>query len=373
MASMILGLRRAMAFAWKWRGGATGIPALESEVERGDRQVPATLLRPDGRSSPLPGWVVLHGVTRPGRHHPTLLRFARALAGSGASVLVPEIPEWRELDLAPEEAAATVRASVLHLDEREDVLPGRIGIMGFSLGVPQVLLAAADPALAGHLRGVAGFGGYGSLDRTLHFLFLGEHEWEGRTHRVDTDPYGRWVIGGNYLTRTPGFEAAEDVALALLELARQAGDLQVGAWEARFDSLKAELEGGIHPSRRLLYRAFTSPERAGRNGGPPKGFLRDLAGTLAETIRRETPSAEPTRFLDRISLPVRLVHGRGDRLIPYSETLRLVEAFPRDKDVRAYLTGLFSHSQVDEEPPLGGVVAEQLQFLRMLSDLLTLV
>jgi len=293
----------------------------------------------------------------------------RALAGTGASVLVPEIPEWRELHLAPDEAARTIRASVFFLEGRGGTLPDRIGVMGFSLSVPQVLLAATEPSLKGHLRGVAGFGGYGNLDRTIHFLFQGEHEWEGKVHLADPDPYGRWIVGGNYLTKVPGFEDAGDVAHALLTLARTAGDLQVGAWESCYDSVKEELIREIHPSRHDLFRTFAPP--TGQT--PAKELSSQLSAGLANAARGTTPYSEPASFLDRISVPVRLVHGRGDRLIPFSETLRLAEAFPRTADVGVYLTGLFSHSQMDTGSGAGGGVEEQLHFLRMLSDLLMLV
>jgi pimeloyl-ACP methyl ester carboxylesterase len=366
---MIVGLKRALSFAWKWKVGATGIQEEEMEIERGDRSVPATLYYPDHLPAPVPGWVVLHGVTRPGRHHPTLLRFVRALAGTGAAVLVPEIPEWRELCLAPDEAGATIRTSVLHLAERGEALPDRIGVMGFSLGVPQVLLAATDPSLRGRLRGVAGFGGYGDLDRTIHFLFRGEHEWEGRVHETDPDPYGRWIVGGNYLTRVAGFEDAGDVAHALLSLAREAGDLQVGAWEACYDSVKEGLIKEIHPSRHDLFRAFAPPT----GHAPPKELSSMLVPVLADAARAAAPHAEPGSFLERISVPVRLVHGRGDRLIPFSETLRMAEAFPSTADIRVYLTGLFAHSQMDSAAGAEGGVEEQLHFLRILSDLLMLV
>ena len=366
---MIVGIKRALGFAWKWRGGATGIQEDEVEVQRGDRSVPATLFHPNYARFPLPGWVVLHGVTRPGRHHPTLLRFVRALAGTGATVLVPEVPEWRELYLAPDEAQATIRASVLHLAETEGTLPDRIGVMGFSLGVPQVLLATTDPSLKGRIRGVAGFGGYGNLDRTIHFLFHGEHKWEGKSHVADPDPYGRWVLGGNYLTQVPGFEDAGDVAQGLLSLARRAGDLQVGAWESCYDSVKQDLLREIHPSRHDLFRAFAPP--TGR--APPKELSSQLVPALAEATRAAAPYSEPISFLDRIAVPVRLVHGRGDRLIPFSESLRLAEAFPPTADVQVYLTGLFSHSQMDTAAGAEGGVEEQLHFLRILSDLLTLI
>lgn len=366
---MLTGIRRALNFAWKWRGGATGIKEDEFEIHRGDRTVPVTHCRPNYSRSPLPSWVVLHGVTRPGRHHPMLVRFVRSLAGTGSNVIIPEIPEWRELLLAPDEAARTIRAAVLQVGSMKEALPDRVGIMGFSLGVPQVLLAATDRALNPHLSGIAGFGGYGDLDRTMRFLFRGDHEWDGKDYHLDPDPYGRWIVVGNYLTMIPGFQEAGDVAGALLTLAKKAGDLQVGAWESCYDEVKKQLQSKVHPARRELFRAFAPPS----GEYPPDDISNEMAPALAEAARMATPNSQPLSFLDRISVPVRLVHGRGDRLIPFSESLRLAEAFPAGTDVRVYLTGLFSHSQVDNSPGAGGGPEEQLNFLRMLSDLLSLV
>ena len=366
---MIAGIQRALRFGRIWKGGIGRASEEEVEIQRGDRSVPATLIRPHAPSAPLPAWVVLHGVTRPGRHHPALVRFIRALAGTGAVVLVPEIPEWRDLYLAPDEAAATIRASVDMLEAERSTEPGGIGVMGFSLGVPQVLFSAIDPSLQGRLGGVAGFGGYGDLDRTIHFLFEGEHEWENHVYRMDPDPYGRWIVGGNYLTRIPGLEDAGDVATALIALAKKAGDMRVGAWDACYDSFKEELMTGVHPSRHDLFRTFAPST----GETPARELSRQLVPALAEAARTAAPHSEPLSFLHRITVPVRLVHGRGDRLIPFSESLRLEQAFPRDRDTRAYLTPLFSHSKEENSGGTGLGVEDHLGFLRILADLLTLV
>jgi pimeloyl-ACP methyl ester carboxylesterase len=313
--------------------------------------------------------VVLHGVTRPGRNHPTLVRFVRALAGTGSQVLVPEIPEWADLYLAPDQASATVRAAVSMLARHPGTRPGGMGIMGFSLGVPQVLLSATDPELADHIRGVAGFGGYASLDPTLRFLFFGEHEWEGRRYRTEPDPYGRWIMGGNYLTSIPKYRDAEDVAQALLALARQAGDRQVAAWDSSLDRVKDDLMARVHPDRHDLFRLFAPP--AGQN--PNRIEADRLIPGLVAAADKSSSQARPMDFLKEVSAPVRLVHGRGDQLIPFSESLRLAQAFPPNANVRVYLTGLFSHSRAAGVGRAGEGVPEQLHFLRILADLLTLV
>lgn len=333
-----------------------------------DRTLPATLYAPGFRSRPLPGWVVLHGITRTGRKHPNLIRFARALASSGAAVLVPEIPEWRELYLAPGAVADTIRASVLELDRAPITAPGQTTVIGFSFGAPQAIIASTDPTLEGHLSAVVGFGGYCDMERTARFLFLGEHDWEGKTHTIEPDPYGRWILGANYLTRTSEGKDAEDVAEALFALARKAGDLQVGSWEATFDGMKTQLEEGIHPARRALFRTFAPP--AGII--PREEEVETLAPALAQAMREDTPLAEPSPFLDQVKVPVRLIHGREDRLIPFSETLRLRDRFPSSADVRVHMTGLFAHSYPDGVRGRFQDVREKVNFLRMLSDILRL-
>src|SRR4051812_43066548 len=99
---MIRDAGAGLAFARSWLSGRADVVARETELDRGDRRVPATLYQPARtRRSGTPGWIMLHGVTVPGREHAQLVRFARSVAHTGAAVLVPEVPEWRALRLAP--------------------------------------------------------------------------------------------------------------------------------------------------------------------------------------------------------------------------------------------------------------------------------
>src|SRR5690606_13815038 len=162
---------------------------------RGGVRIPATLILPTRRPGPLPAWIALGGISRMGRFHPQLMRFAEALASSGAAVVVPEIPEWRNLEVAAGPAAPTVRGCLDLLRTRREVCPGKVGLIGFSFGAPQVAIAAVKEDLAPHIAGIVLFGAYCSLERTLGCQFTGRHEWDGVEHELDPDPYGRWVVG----------------------------------------------------------------------------------------------------------------------------------------------------------------------------------
>ena len=358
-------LLRPLRFGWGFLGGPIRVHEEEISLSRQDREVPATLYLP-GTGRALPGWVVLHGITRPGRAHPSLQRFARAVAGSGAAVLVPEIPEWTELRLVADTTLPTIKAAVLALDARPETREGDTGLIGFSFGAPQALIASTDPSLDGHLAAVVGFGSYCDIRRTIRFLFTGAHEWEGRRYEARPDPYGRWVLGANLLPRTEGHGGSDAVAEALLDLARYSGDQRVESWKPFYDRRIARTREALDGPDRRLFDLFA----------PPSGRLPDPVGAaaLAEAVADGAEALphpmDPAPYLEALSTPVRLLHGRGDRLIPFTETLRLRRAFGPDADVRADITGLFAHSRSDPLRSFLRIPGEAATFYRALKGVL---
>jgi len=360
---------QALRYARSW--GSGGIPVREEEllIDRGEDRVPATLFLPPGvagaRGRGLPGWVVLHGITRPGRAHPSLLRFARSLAHTGAAVLVPEIPEWRELRLAPTQALPTIRAAILALDARPETLPGALGLIGFSFGAPQALIAAGDPEVRDRLAVAVGFGGYARLEPTLDFHFTGEFERGGVPHRLRPDPYGRWIVGANYLTATQAHADAGDVAEALRTLAVAAGEAQRECWDPVFAPLKSRLRQGIGASRRELFDLFAAPD----SREPEASAAREVVRALCTATDRVDPLLNPIPALRPLSVPVHLVHGRQDQLIPFTETLALADVLPAPHVVTT-VTDLFTHSQGSRAGSALHGAREGIRFLGALRGIL---
>ena len=366
---MIRDIALGARYARSWLSGKTDVTVSEIQLDRGDRTVPATLILPNRRPRrPLPGWILLHGATVGGRDHPQLARFARSVANTGAAVIVPDVPEWSRLALAPDLTLPTVRAAIPRLLAVPGVADRPVGLVGFSFGGPHAVTAGADPSLAKQLAGVVSFGGYCDLARTLQFLFLGEHEWEGKRFQTSPDPYGRWIVGGNYLHRTPGFEDARDVADALLALASEAGARGLPSKDPDYDPLKRELAARIDPSRRALFETFAPPA-----GVPPdRAAAEELVRKMVPAIRRVDPLMDPEDRLRQVRLPVRLVHGLGDILIPYTETLRMARQLTASTDLRATVTPVFAHSREERGSGIGGLV-NSLSFVRTLGKVLRLV
>lgn len=359
---------RTLRYVRTWLSDRADLLTEEVELDRNGTAIPATLLKPVSKG-PWPAWVVLHGVTRPGRSHAQLVRFSRAVASTGCAVLVPEVPEWREMDLAPSLTLPTIQTSIDALLSDGTARGGRVGLVGFSFGAPQAVTAAGDPSISDRVRGVVGFGGYWDLERTLRFQFTGEHEWEGRSHHDRPDPYGRWIAGANYLTSIPGYEEMHDVADALGGLAKAAGDRGIVAWDPSFDDDKVVLRQEMVPGHREVFDLFAPPSGT----EPDREAGETMAHALAESARRVHPEIEPGARIDRVRCPVHLLHGRHDHLVPFSEGLRLERALPAEVRSTATVTPLFGHSTQDPFPgPIEGM-KEGVLFLRALRGVFGLV
>jgi pimeloyl-ACP methyl ester carboxylesterase len=348
-----------------------GVVAEETTYRRGDETLPATLYYPRRIAGPLPGWLTLHGLTYQGREHPSLRRLGRALAAAGGVVLVPDLPEWRGLRVAPRTTVRTIKAAVVELDALGITEPGRIGVMGFSFGATQALIAATDPLLEGRLAGVVSWGGYADIHRATRFAFLGEHELDHRVHRLEPDPYGRWILAGNYLGLLDEHSDGE-LAAACMALALEAGRRKAMAWEPALDPFKEESRRRLGAGDRALFDLIA----------PPTGVTLDAASRqrlgvlvdrmLAAALARE-PLLDARPYLGRVPMPVFLAHGRGDRLVPWTEMVRLRRALPPDRVTFSDTTALFSHSTEERRVASPAAAVEVVRFIRLMHRMLRLI
>jgi len=360
---------RTFRYTACWLTGRASLVTREVRLDRAGTPVPATLTMPARVERPLPTWIVLHGITRPGRGHPTLVRFTRALASAGFAVVVPEVPEWRELSLATHLTVPTIRACLATLDAVDEVAHLPVGLVGFSFGAPQAIAASADPGLRGRIAGVVGFGGFCDLEHTLRFQFTGEHEWGRDRYHLRPDPYGRWIVGANYLTAIPGYESRAAVADALRRLAAIAGDSGIISWDATFEEPRRDLRRALSAEDRPVFDLFAPASPA----EPDRAEGEAMALALAEAGRRVEPALEATRSFGAVGGPVHILHGRQDHLIPFSEAFRLRDALPAEAVAGATVTSLFGHSTQDPFPGLIDGARETVSFFRALAGVLGVV
>lgn len=314
-------------------------------VEVGSERRGATLFTPMQRG-PWPAWIVLHGVTVPGRHHAGVRRMARALAAAGQAALVPEVPSWTALHVNPRDTAPVVEGALALLGGLRTVDRQRVGLMGFSVAATWALEVAAGD-LGHDLRAVVGLGGYAEFACMVRAMITGEHEWRGRVERYVPDPYGRWIVGAGLLAEVEGTAYGtraerEMAARALHQLAVTAGRNGALAGEPVYDPLIARLRSVLPPGVLPAWDLLAPPSRR-RVGDRAAG--RALAAALAAAGLRRYPELDPAGRLAGLRVPVILLHGRQDTLIPCTETLRLAALLPSGVPRTVTLIRLIGHAK----------------------------
>ncbi len=299
-----------------------GVP-LDVGEARGRLYTPASVSDP-------PGVVLLHGVHRLGIDEPRLQRFARAVAAAGVVVLTPQIAEIADYRIDPRSidtigaAAAALRARLGH---------GRVGVMGMSFAGGLSLLAAADPRFSKDIGFVVAIGAHDDLGRVLRF-FATDHivQPDGVDVALKAHEYGALVmIYGN----AERFFPPADVAVA-----REA--LRFRLWEQPEAALARARE--LPPASRAIVEALFE----GRLDAIRPALLAaiDQGG---ETMSRVSPHGH----LASIHVPVFLLHGQGDTVIPAAETLWIASEVPPGELRVALVSPAIVHVEIHGEPPLG--------------------
>ncbi len=258
--------------------------------------LPVTPWRADRYTRPALGarpLVLVHGVTPAGKDDSLAVDAARLLARAGFDVALPTIPGLTTGRLRPDDVEPVV-ATVQAL---RAATGRRVTLAGVSVGAGPALLAAADPRVRDGIAAVLTLGGYASARSLVRFFLTGDYAWGGVRGHVDHDPA---------LVRA-FVDANADLVDAATRRALAAGD------RARAAAL------------------LDAP--------PP-----DVAHLL--------DALSPERVAPRIDAPLVLLHGRGDRAVPFTESLRLAAARP--ERTRVLVVGVLDHvERASGTPPPG--------------------
>lgn len=327
-------------------------------------------------------YVVLPGLHYAGPDDPRLDRFCRILASAGFVTLAPFVRAF--CDLVVDESVFEDGRNALALGRilaQERGLPDPT-VFSISFGSLLALdLAASDEPPA---RAIL-FGGYGSFRRTVRFALTGEATLEAGTTRpkagglrfwssdgegptslqVARDPLNSPVVFLNLLGYLEGFDEDERrgyeqralVANAWREMVlRTWGKPELKLPGARDVHAHAVASALPHELRPLFLRGCCLEP----------GAIEWLDAALAQA---EEAADGRLALLDpdpsRVRCPVVLVHGRGDDVIPYFESIRLARAIPSRFARGLHVTGLYGHTGA-ERPSVAQLLAEGQAMVRML-------
>ena len=285
-----------------WQG-LTDAPverAIRWEKGEGDLYLPASLARA--------AMVLVPGAAVLGRDEPRLQAFARTLARAGFAVLVPELPEVRQLVLSRADGDRVADA-LRQLNGRLPGLP--LGVAAISYAAAPAIIAAIEEDLAPKIAFVLAIGGYRDAHAAIRFATTGAFRprGESREFRVAPNAYGRWAI----LRANAGrLDDPRDAELL--------GEIAALRFRDRDADISREV-AMLGPQGRAVLALVDNRD--------PDAVNR-LIEDLPEPVRREIDGLNlALHDLSKLSGHLILVHGRTDPMVPYSESEDLAVAASR--------------------------------------------
>jgi pimeloyl-ACP methyl ester carboxylesterase len=267
-----------------------------------------------------PGMVVAHGIHHLGMDEPRLVSFARAVAGEGYAVLTPQITSLADYRVDPT-SIATIGESAVWLEQRESAGPVTVAGVSFAGGLS--LLAASDPTYAPHIRALILMGAYDDLARVSRFLVTSQAELpDGRFIPYAAHDYGAAVFVYAHLSQ---FFPESD-----LPAAREA--LRDWLWEQPQNAQPLIVK--MSPPSREVMNALLARQ------------IDRLQPQLLHAIdedQSELAAISPQGHIASLRVPVYILHGSSDNIIPSTESLWLQREVPARYLREVLITPAFSH------------------------------
>jgi pimeloyl-ACP methyl ester carboxylesterase len=332
----------APPFAWMTELRAT-VREDDAVIEIPDAKVRARRYEPVGVAN-APGIVLLHGVHPRGIDEPRLRAFARTVAASGVRVLTPELSEFLAYRI---EASTTRKIRELAAAHASFIHRKSSGVIGISFAGGLSLMAAAEQNGTVPIGFVVGVGSHHDLLRLCQY-YAGEPVFGPNGERPDgaPHPYGARVMIREHLDR---FFTPSDLPLARRALDNYLRDKH---------ELARRLAEGLSPSGRPTMATLLA------DGRSPE--LASLLERAAAAARPQLEAASPHGHLAGLRVPVYLVHGEADPIIPSIETRWLAREVPAAVLRDAVITPLLRHAEFPKPPSLG----ETWELVRFMKNIL---
>jgi acetyl esterase/lipase len=291
------------------------------------QQVRARLYLPAGNAN-APGLVVFHGVHHLGIDEPRLVAFASAMASCGIRVLTPELPGIKDYQIGLE-SVHTIGESVKWFAAQSGGKP--VGVLGLSFSGGLALVAATDAHYQGTFKFVFAVGSQYGMDNVARYYTTGrDTRPDGSVEVLAAHEYGPLVLEYEHLEDFVPIDDLPPIRTVLRarlyedKAAEAAASLRLNERQ-KLETL--ELIDATLPATRAKIDAMVARHVA------------------------ELPGISPRDRLRTLTVPVYLLHGEGDNIIPSAETLWMATELP-PSDLKAVLVSpILSHIDFTSQAP----------------------
>ena len=289
-------------------------------------------------SANAPGLVLIPGIHYLGMDEPRLVAFARSLAACGLRVLTPDLPDSRDYSIQPSDVQA-IGDSVQWLQNAT----GRpVGLMGLSFSGGLALMAAAEPPFSNEVSFIFSVGAHDDLFRVATFYVTDADPLpDGDVERAKPNDYGPWVLE---------YEHFEDF-LPVVDVAAIRPVFRARLYEN--STLEEALLGKLTSTQKAEYaRLIDTPHEDVALFASNKKHAAEMA------------AVSPHGHLAELHVPVYLLHGRGDTLIPFAEAEWLAQDLPHGTLKEMLVSPLIAHVSTNKTKPR---IWDEWQLLHLLA------
>ena len=274
-----------------------------------------------------PALIVLHGVHHLGIDEPRLRAFATSIASCGIRVLTPELPDIKDYHVDAS-SVRTIGESAAWFAHQTG---GPVGVVGLSFSGGLALVAAGRPEYRDAFKFVLAVGSQDSMSRVANYYRTGrDARPNGSIEQLKPHEYGPLVLEYEYVE---DFVTAKDVA-AIRTVLRAHLYEDVGAEKTTIAALTPTQQTEAKELMDTDADATQASLAASNN---------KHSGELA--------ALSPHGSLETLTVPVYLLHGEADNIIPSAETLWMAKELPHSSLKAVLVSPVMSHIDFESSEP----------------------
>ncbi len=327
-ASLLARIANPQAKGWLANYDVRPVDIRDSAFEFDGESIPARVYLPRGVAS-APGIVVAHGMHELGINEPRLVDFARSLAASGFFVMTPQLPDVADFQL---DGDATELIGAAAQSFAQELGASRVGVMSVSFSGGLALRAASDSPYRESIAWVAVLGADYDLAHVLRFYATGGAvRPDGSVERLTPHEYGPLIV--MYDSPRDFFAPADvDKGQAAIRSLLEGKDQESEAFT------KQMTPSGQEIMQRIYDKQFES--------------FRPAILAMLDKRREQLDAASPAGHLRFLRVPVLLIHGSDDTVIPATELLWLEQHIPEEYLLDALVSPAITHVEVGRKVTL---------------------
>ena len=327
-ASLLERIRDPHAAGWVANYEVHPVDVRDSSFSFRGADIPARIYQPRGVGF-APGIVVIHGMHELGLNEPRLVNFARSLAASGYFVMTPLVAGIADYRVRAEDADLIGTAAQSFAQELQ---APKVGVLALSFSGGLALLAAADPQYSGSIAWIATVGAHYDLEHVLSFFATGEAvRPDGIVERLPPHEYGPLIV---ICDEPQDFFAPADAPKA-----QQALKLLLAGHGKESEELTRTMTAAGQQLMQDIYHE--------RRDALAPAILAEI-----DKRREQLAAASPAGHLRFLTMPVLLLHGSDDTVIPPTELQWLQQDVPKDKLVAALISPAITHVELGSQVSL---------------------